>query len=92
MKSCQDLSQISNDFSVNQEESKSQCLLLIFFSLGITLYISGNKAETNTKKECVLGNLYLGVALLYKKFNLNSTNEKSNVSRPKKLVGEYWKK
>lgn len=40
VKSCQDLSQISNDFSVNQEESKSQCLLLIFFFLrNNTIYI-----------------------------------------------------
>lgn len=51
--------------------------------------ISGNKADTNTDKECVLGDLYLGVAVLYKKLNLN---EKSNVSRPKRLIREYWKK
>lgn len=28
---------------------------------------TGNKVDTNTDKECVLGDLYLGVALLYKK-------------------------
>lgn len=38
VKFCQDLSQISDDFSVNQEGSKSQCLLLLAF-LGLTLDI-----------------------------------------------------
>lgn len=48
VKSCQ--SQI-NDFTENQEENKSQCLLPTFFFLGITLDISGNKGDTNTDKE-----------------------------------------
>lgn len=43
----------------------------IFFFLEITLDISGNKADTNLDKESVLGDLYLGLALLYKKLNLN---------------------
>lgn len=42
------------------------------FSLGITLDTSGNKGDTNTDKECVLGDLYLGVALLYKKLKLKT--------------------
>lgn len=40
VRSFQDLTQISNDFSVNWEESKSQCLLPIFFFLrNNTIYI-----------------------------------------------------
>lgn len=68
VKFCQDLSQISDDFSVNQEGSKSQCLLLLAF-LGLTLDILGNTPDTNTDVEHFLGDLYLGVALLCKNFN-----------------------
>lgn len=70
VKSRQNLSQISDDFSVNQEGSKSQCFSLLSF-LGLTLDMLGNKPDTNTDVEHFLGDLYLGVALLCKNFNFN---------------------
>lgn len=41
----------------------------LFFLRNNTGYIR-KQGDTNTDKECVLGDLYLGVALLYKKLKL----------------------
>lgn len=70
VKSCQNLSQNSDDFSVKQEGSKSQCLILLAF-LGLTLDILGNNPHRNTDVEYFLGDPYLRVALLCKNFNFN---------------------
>lgn len=57
MKSCQNPSQASDRFSGNQEGSKSERLLPLFFAL--PLDTPGNAPDTNTDVEYFLGDLHL---------------------------------